>query len=137
MQRKLLTLVAMTVLAAFLAAAAVAVAEEPAREYVGLKKCKMCHKKKDKGNQYGQWLETAHAKAFETLGGEKAIAKGTKDRESVGLTKPDESVCLRCHNEDNPFYTEFDFDTAFEKIAHPRPEGVEIEDEEEEEEEDE
>ncbi len=197
MQRKLLTLVAMTVLAAFLAAAAVAVAEEPAREYVGLKKCKMCHKKKDKGNQYGQWLETAHAKAFETLGGEKAIekakelgidspqtderclkchvtgygvdpalslklipengvtceschgaggdyykkktmkaiAKGTKDRESVGLTKPDESVCLRCHNEDNPFYTEFDFDTAFEKIAHPRPEGVEIEDEEEEEDE--
>ncbi len=181
MQRKLLTLVATAALVALLAGTLSA--EEAARSYVGLKKCKMCHKKEDKGNQYGQWLETGHAKAFETLAGEKAlerakelgienpqaderclkchvtgygvdavlgaklvpengvtceschgaggdyykkkvmkaIADGTKDRVKVGLTKPDETVCLRCHNEDNPFHEGFDFDSAFEKIAHPRP----------------
>jgi hypothetical protein len=182
MQRKLLTLVATAALVAFLAGTA-ASADEPARAYVGLKKCKMCHKKEDKGNQYGQWLETGHAKAFETLGSDKAlekgkeigvenpqaderclkchvtgygvdaelglklvpengvtceschgaggdyykkkvmqgIADGKKDRDAVGLIKPDEAVCLKCHNEDNPFHEGFDYDTAFEKIAHPRP----------------
>ncbi len=179
MQRKIVTLALTAALAAFLVGSAVA--EE--RAYVGLKKCKMCHKKDDKGNQYGQWLETAHAKAFETLGTDKAIekakevgvdnpqenaaclkchvtgygedealtlklvkengvtceschgaggdyykkktmnaiAEGKTDRESVGLIKPDKAVCERCHNEDNPFHEGFDFDAAFEKIAHPRP----------------
>lgn len=36
-------------------------------KYVGVKKCKMCHKGERKGNVYEKWMEKAHAKAFETL----------------------------------------------------------------------
>ncbi|MAE71386.1 MAG: hypothetical protein CME06_13075 [Gemmatimonadetes bacterium] len=154
------------------------------RGFVGVKKCKLCHKNEDQGNQYGQWQASAHAKAYETLGTEKAkeaaagigvddpqdspkclrchvtaftvrekiatekitleegvsceschgagkgyfkkktmqaIADGKIDRASVGLTKPDATVCAQCHNEDNPFHKGFDFDASYAKIAHPRP----------------
>ncbi len=45
--------------------------------YVGTDKCKVCHKSKKKGNQYGKWLESGHAKAWATLATDeaKAIAK--------------------------------------------------------------
>ncbi len=155
------------------------------RALVGVKKCKMCHKKADKGNQFGQWQQSDHAGAYLTLGTDKAkqaaatlgiddpqsspkclechvtafgvmddiaqqkitleegvsceschgaggdyykkktmqgIADGKVDRASVGLTKPDAEVCARCHNEDNPFHEGFDFESAYAKIAHPRPE---------------
>lgn len=36
-------------------------------KYVGVKKCKMCHKGERKGSVYEKWMERAHAKAFETL----------------------------------------------------------------------
>jgi hypothetical protein len=152
--------------------------------FVGSKKCKVCHKKEDVGNQYGQWQKTAHAHAYQTLGSDKAkekaktlgiddpqkspkclkchitafpvmddlanqkitleegvsceschgagslykkkktmkgIAEGKIDRATVGLTKPDETVCKKCHNSDNPFDNGFDFETAYKEIAHERP----------------
>jgi hypothetical protein len=38
-----------------------------------------------------------------------------------GLIIPDKNVCLGCHNKENPFFKEFNFETASAKIAHPDP----------------
>lgn len=156
-------------------------AKEAAHSYIGVAKCGMCHKAEAKGNQLGHWEKSAHAKAFATLAGEKALAiakekglktapqetdgclkchvtghgkpaelfaesfdktmgvqceachgpggdyksiKVMKDREAAvaaGLIMPTEAVCVTCHNEESPSFKEFDFKTAFAKIAHPNP----------------
>jgi len=64
-------------------------------EYIGNAKCKMCHKKEEKGAQYSKWEATSHAEAFETLKSEKAaqIAK-KKGIESDAWKAPE---CLKCH----------------------------------------
>ncbi len=38
-----------------------------------------------------------------------------------GLVLPDQKLCITCHNKDNPFYKEFNFDTFVAKIKHPDP----------------
>lgn len=38
---------------------------------------------------------------------------------SMGLIVPDENLCLRCHNKDNPFFKAFNYEAALVKIAHP------------------
>jgi len=62
-----------------------------AAEYVGIKKCKMCHFKK-----YKSWKETAMAKSFDNLRqGAKVEAK-----EAVGVKDKDYTAdpsCLKCH----------------------------------------
>ena len=64
-------------------------------KYVGASKCKTCHKKELIGNQYGAWEKSGHAKAFETLKGEKAIAVA-KEKGIAG--PPSEAAeCLKCH----------------------------------------
>jgi len=50
--------------------------------YVGVKKCKLCHKGERKGMVYEKWLERAHSHAFETLK-KKGEEKNPK--------------CLKCH----------------------------------------
>ncbi len=50
--------------------------------YVGSKKCKMCHKGKKKGEVWEKWEKGPHAKAFETL-----KAKGEEKNPE----------CLPCH----------------------------------------
>lgn len=40
---------------------------------------------------------------------------------AVGLIEPTEQVCLTCHNENNPFHTEFDFKEKVAKVQHPTP----------------
>ena len=84
--------VGMTVLAWALVASA---ADAPAHKYVGAAKCSMCHKSEAKGNQFGAWQKTAHAKAYEALAGEAAL-KIAKDK---GLAKPPQQSdeCLKCH----------------------------------------
>jgi len=50
--------------------------------------------------------------------------KTMKDRDKAiakGLVIPDEKVCVKCHNEESPFYKKFDFKAFFEKIKHPVP----------------
>ena len=47
-------------------------------EYVGSKKCKMCHNK-----QYKSWLETAHAHNYQQL---------------VEMGKTEDATCLKCHS---------------------------------------
>jgi cytochrome c peroxidase len=98
MAKKILTL---TLVAAFLAGAwLIAGAQEAKKEaketytLVGVKNCKMCHNKEATGAQFTQWSETLHAKAFETLGGDKAKAKAKE----LGLGNPqEEDKCLKCH----------------------------------------
>ena len=51
-------------------------------DYVGSKKCKMCHKGEKKGKVFEKWQESKHAKAFETL------KKAGKEKDTA---------CLECH----------------------------------------
>ena len=51
-------------------------------QYVGAAKCKMCHNKAEKGEQYNKWLASPHAKAMAALKG--ADLKNPK--------------CLKCHS---------------------------------------
>jgi len=51
-------------------------------KYIGAVKCKMCHNKPDKGEQYNKWAAGPHAKAMEALKGDEK-------------TNP---TCLKCHS---------------------------------------
>jgi hypothetical protein len=51
-------------------------------KYIGSAKCKMCHNKADKGEQYNKWASSVHAKAMASLKGDEA-----KDPK-----------CLKCHS---------------------------------------
>ena len=51
-------------------------------DYIGAAKCKMCHNKPSTGAQYKQWLDTKHAKAYESLVGEEK----------------NDPKCLKCHS---------------------------------------
>lgn len=68
--------------------------ETPGHEFVGSKKCSMCHKKPDQGEQFKIWQESRHAKAFETLGTPEAKEVAQK----MGVDDPQKSgKCLSCH----------------------------------------
>lgn len=72
--------------------AGTSLAEE--HSYIGATGCKMCHGAKT-GDQWTQWLESGHAKAYETLKSE-ASAKIVADK---GLTGNAWEIgeCLSCH----------------------------------------
>jgi hypothetical protein len=81
-------------LTALLVSSAMSQTGDPAK-LVGTKKCAMCHKKADKGNQYGKWQSMGHSKAYETLATEEAKAIGAK----LGVADPQSSgQCLKCHS---------------------------------------
>ncbi len=62
--------------------------------FTGVKKCKMCHKKPEDGEQFRLWSEGPHAKAFETLASEEAKAEAAKH----GIDDPQKAKeCLVCH----------------------------------------
>ncbi len=66
--------------------------DPPKTEYIGSKKCKMCHSKVHKS-----WAETKKAKAFELL--KPGEAKEAKEKAGLDAAKDytkDES-CLKCH----------------------------------------
>lgn len=63
-------------------------------KYVGVSKCKNCHASKEKGDQYGKWLEARHSKAFDTLASDKAKELG----KAKGIDDPQKSdKCIKCH----------------------------------------
>lgn len=76
-------------------------------KYIGAPKCKMCHNKPDKGEQFNKWEAGPHAKAMETLkGDEKNDPKCLKchstaasvDKSLVATIKVEEGVsCESCH----------------------------------------
>ncbi|MEE9271024.1 MAG: cytochrome c family protein [Candidatus Krumholzibacteria bacterium] len=51
-----------------------------------------------------------------------AVTSGKAEGASVGLIKPTKETCVTCHNEESPFYKEFDFEKMFAKIKHSVPE---------------
>lgn len=76
-------------------------------KYIGAAKCKMCHNKADKGEQYNQWAGTKHAKAMASLKGAEAqdpkclkchATAGHIPASANGGIKADEGVsCESCH----------------------------------------
>jgi hypothetical protein len=38
-----------------------------------------------------------------------------------GLIVPDQKVCEKCHNKENPFFKPFNYEEKKAKIAHPDP----------------
>jgi hypothetical protein len=63
-------------------------------DFVGVKKCKMCHKSAKSGAQFTIWEESRHAKAYETLASEASIAIAKE----LGIENPQTAPeCLRCH----------------------------------------
>ncbi len=50
-----------------------------------------------------------------------AIMKNHEKALQSGLIAPDEALCKKCHNKENPFYKPFDYAAAKAKIAHPNP----------------
>jgi hypothetical protein len=76
---------------------ATAQAQAPAKavhQYVGVKKCKLCHVSEKGGAQYKKWSESRHAKAYEALAGD--LAKGIAAKR--GIADPQKAgECLQCH----------------------------------------
>jgi len=70
-------------------------AQEAQHQYVGVDKCKTCHKTEKQGNQLGIWESSKHAGAYKTLLSEEAV----KIAKEKGLDKaPSEAPeCLKCH----------------------------------------
>jgi hypothetical protein len=64
-------------------------------DFIGTKKCKMCHKKPEAGEQFKIWSESKHAQAFEVLGTDEAkkvaAERGIEDHQKSGK-------CLKCHS---------------------------------------
>jgi len=64
-------------------------------KYVGMKKCKTCHRTKARGQQYQKWAESPHAKAYEVLATEEA--KKAAAKAGVKGDPQKASQCLTCH----------------------------------------
>lgn len=60
------------------------------KHLVGVKKCRICHKMKKRGNQYGKWKSLKHSRAYKILLTEKA-QKIKKNAHKSGK-------CLKCHS---------------------------------------
>lgn len=65
-----------------------------AHQYVGAKKCKMCHNAEKGGAQFTKWTESKHAKALETLGSEEAKKIAAEKKIADPATSAE---CLSCH----------------------------------------
>lgn len=50
-----------------------------------------------------------------------ALMKNVEQAKANGLIIPDKTLCLTCHNKENPFFKEFNYEAAVAKIAHPNP----------------
>ena len=91
MQKSTIWLTALLFALAFVFVAAAGAAEH---EYIGATKCKTCHNTAKKGKIYDHWLESSHAKAFETLASEES-QKIAKEKGLEDAQKAD--ACLECH----------------------------------------
>lgn len=65
-----------------------------AATFVGVDKCKTCHRKPEDGNAHGIWQDSRHSKAYATLGTPEARAVAEK----AGVADPqNDPKCLKCH----------------------------------------
>lgn len=51
----------------------------------------------------------------------KDITAGKVEGKALGLVKPTEKECIKCHNSESPSYKEFKFAEAWKKIEHSMP----------------
>lgn len=72
-----------------------AFSQSKSHKYVGVKKCKTCHKTKKIGNQYKIWLDGPHANALKSLSSEKAMQYAKENNIADPAKEPN---CLRCHS---------------------------------------
>ncbi|MDP3790932.1 MAG: cytochrome c family protein [Candidatus Omnitrophota bacterium] len=93
-------------------------AEGP-HKYVGVKKCAMCHKSESKGNQYGQWLASAHAKAYERLASPEALESAKK--KGIAGNPQEAPQCVKCH------VTGYGEDTSLFAESFVKTDGVQCE----------
>ena len=64
-------------------------------KYIGAAKCKMCHNKAPKGEQYNKWMEGPHANAMKTLSTDAAKEIAT----AKGIADPTtDAACIKCHS---------------------------------------
>jgi hypothetical protein len=91
-------------------------------------KCLKCHSTFDKAGanlragitqQEGVSCESCHGPGNNYKS--PTVMKNKKLAMENGLIMPDKNVCLGCHNKENPFFKEFNFETAVARIAHPDP----------------
>jgi len=82
--------------------------------YVGNTQCKICHNKKEEGEQWTKWKAQKHASAFQTLSSDEAKAAA----QAKGLSKPpaESPECLKCHV------------TGYDAAAGKAPEKIKPED---------
>ncbi len=76
-------------------------------KYVGAARCKMCHNKPEKGEQFNKWEAGPHAKAMQSLKGDEAndptclkchSTAGSVDQSLLAGIKAEEGVsCESCH----------------------------------------
>lgn len=85
---------------------------------VGVKSCKMCHKGKKKGDQFGKWEAGPHARAYASLAGAeaKAVAEKLKIENPQAAGK-----CLKCHS------TAYNWTETRQTVTIPVEEGVSCE----------
>lgn len=50
-----------------------------------------------------------------------SLMKNKTQAMANGLILPNKELCIKCHNNENPFFKEFDYDKYSAKIAHPNP----------------
>ncbi|NIA30065.1 MAG: cytochrome C554 [Actinobacteria bacterium] len=91
-----------------------AVAKEA--QYIGVKKCKMCHMSKKRGNQFGIWSKSKHAQAFATLATDEA--KAVAKKAGVAGDPQKAAQCLKCH------VTAFDAPATAKAASFDQSEGV-------------
>ncbi|MEE9169547.1 MAG: multiheme c-type cytochrome [bacterium] len=68
--------------------------EEKQHAFIGVAKCKTCHRTAKQGEQFVLWEKSKHAKAYETLAGHEA----KKTAKEKGIENPQTAKeCLKCH----------------------------------------
>lgn len=91
-------------------------------------KCLKCHSTFDRAEaklrgtllqSEGVSCETCHGpgSSYKT----PALMKNVTQAKTMGLIVPDKELCLQCHNKENPFFKEFNYETYSAKITHPNP----------------
>lgn len=95
------------------------IAQEAKHQYVGVDKCKICHKTEAQGNQFGIWESSKHAGAYKILLSDEAV----KIAKEKGLTKaPSEAPeCLKCHE------TAYNVDASMKAESFSAENGVQCE----------
>jgi hypothetical protein len=97
---------------------------DPAKE----PKCLKCHSTYDRVDAKlrasilpteGVSCETCHGPGSSYKS--PSIMKNRTQALKMGMIIPDKQLCLECHNKENPFFKEFNFETYSAKIAHPDP----------------